>query len=192
VVGVRGVSMREDVPEQVSQSMEMLGRMPAVLTALCGGLSEVWAERNEGEGTWTVAEVIGHLVHTERVNWMPRIRMVLESGEERMFAPLDRAAHLGEERATLEAEIAAFTRLREGNLEELRALRLIGADLERRGVHPALGQVTVGELLATWTTHDLTHLHQIARILAWQNREAVGPFRKFLGVLQCDGHSRPA
>ncbi|MGB8674239.1 MAG: DinB family protein [Candidatus Acidiferrales bacterium] len=172
--------------------MALLARIPAVLNALLRDLPEAWTLRNEGENTWSAFDVVGHLIHGERTDWMPRARMVLQFGESQAFEPFDR---WGQEREiqgrSLEQLLDDFSRLRSENLDELRALNLRQEDLELRGRHPALGTVTLSELLATWAIHDLTHLHQISRILAHQYRDAVGPWEKYLGVLQCAGHSAP-
>jgi hypothetical protein len=177
--------MRHDLQE----TMALLGRTPAALDVLTRGLPEMWTMRNEGEGTWSVFDVVGHLISGER-DWMPRVRMILESGERRTFEPFDRSGHVQEGRGkSLEFLLDEFARLRSENLGELKALNLGQEDLERRGRHPAFGVVTLSELLATWATHDLTHLHQISRIMAHQYREAVGPWSAYLGVLQCAGHS---
>jgi len=142
----------------------------------------------------SACDVVGHLIHAERVDWMPRARMILQFGETRAFEPFDRWGQIREsEGKSLGHLLHEFARLRRENLAELRALNLRPEDLERRGRHPALGVVTLSELLATWAAHDLTHLHQISRIMAHQYREAVGPWSAYLGVLQCAGHreSRP-
>jgi len=136
---------------------------------------------------------VGHLIHGERTDWMPRAKMILEFGEERTFEPFDRRAQERESRGRSLGELLdQFARVRSKNLAELQALKLRPEDLARRGRHPALGVVTLSELLATWAAHDLTHLHQISRIMAYQYREAVGPWSKFLGVMHCAGHSADA
>ena len=174
----------------LQQTMALLTRTPAALDALLRGLPETWTMRSEGEDTWSVFDVVGHLIDGERVNWLPRARMILESGESRTFEPFDRLGHVREGRGkTLEQLLDEFTRLRQENVGELSALNLRREDLERRGRHPAFGVVTLLELLATWATHDLTHLHQVSRIMAHQYRESVGPWSAYLGVLQCAGHS---
>ena len=174
----------------LQQTMALLTRTPAALDALLRGLPETWTMRSEGEDTWSVFDVVGHLIDGERVNWIPRVRMILESGESRTFEPFDRLGHVREGRGkTLEQLLDEFTRLRQENVGELSALNLRREDLERRGRHPAFGVVTLSELLATWATHDLTHLHQVSRIMAHQYRESVGPWSAYLGVLQCAGHS---
>ena len=174
----------------LQQTMALLTRTPAALDALLRGLPETWTMRSEGEDTWSVFDVVGHLIDGERVNWIPRARMILESGESRTFEPFDRLGHVREGRGkTLEQLLDEFTRLRQENVGELSALNLRREDLERRGRHPAFGVVSLSELLATWATHDLTHLHQVSRIMAHQYRESVGPWSAYLGVLQCAGHS---
>jgi hypothetical protein len=174
----------------LENTIALLTRTPAVLNALLRDLPEIWTSRNEGENTWSPFDVIGHLIYGERADWMPRTKMILEFGETRAFEPFDRLGHVKESRGkSLEQLLDEFARLRSENLTELRALNLKPEDLDLRGRHPALGVVTLSELLATWPVHDLTHLHQISRIMASQYRAAVGPWNQYLGVLQCAGHS---
>jgi hypothetical protein len=180
--------MEHDLP----QTIALLTRTPATLNALLRNLPETWTFRNEGENTWSAFDVVGHLIHGERTDWMPRAKMVLQFGETKAFEPFDRLGHVRESRGkSLGQLLDEFARLRSENLDQLRALNLRHEDLARRGRHPALGLVTLSELLATWAVHDLTHLHQISRIMARQYREAVGPWSAYLGVLQCSGHSAP-
>jgi hypothetical protein len=144
----------------------------------------------EGEKTFNAYQVIGHLAHGERADWMPRVKMILEFGESRAFVPFDRFAQDRESAGkTLPQLLDEFADLREQNLNELRGLDLSAEQMQLRGKHPRLGTVTLAQLLATWAGHDMTHVHQIARIMANQYREAVGPWNVFLGVLQCNGHS---
>lgn len=176
--------------QNLDQSISLLSRTPTVLNALLCDLPEAWTNHNEGENTWTVFDVLGHLVHTERVDWMPRAKRLLEFGETMPFDPVDRWAQTRQnQNQTLTSLLDEFGRLRSVTLSGLRELNLHQKDLEKRGRHPALGPVTLSQLLAAWTVHDLTHLHQISRILAHQYREAVGPWSAYLGVLQCAGHS---
>jgi hypothetical protein len=171
-------------------TIALLARTPAVLNALLRDLPEAWAFRNEGENTWSAFDVVGHLIHGERTDWMPRARMILQFGEARAFEPFDRWAQKRESHGKALGQLLdEFARLRTANLDALRALNLRPEDFERRGRHPALGVVTLSELLATWATHDMTHLHQIARVMAHQYGEAVGPWSAYLGVLHCAGHS---
>lgn len=172
------------------QTMALLGRTPAVLGTLLRELSAEWTESNEGDGTWSAKQVIAHLIHCERVDWLARAKRILEFGESKAFDPLDRAAHLKTNSDTPLPELLdEFARLRAANLEALRSMRLGPEELVLKGKHPALGSLTLAELLAAWTVHDMTHLHQVSRILAVQYREACGPFSAYLGVLKCDGHS---
>jgi len=168
----------------------LLARTPGVLDVLLRDLQETWTLQNEGENTWSAFDVVGHLIHCERADWMPRVKMILQFGESQTFAPFDRWGHLQESRGkSLGQRLDEFGRLRSENLSELRSLNLRPEDLDRRGRHPAFGPVTLSALLATWATHDLTHLHQISRVMAHQYREAVGPWSVYLGVLKCAGHS---
>jgi DinB superfamily len=177
----------------LQHTMSLLTRTPAALDALLRDLPEMWTLRNEGENSWSAFDVVGHLIHAERTNWIPRVRVVLQFGENQPFAPFDRWAQVRETQGkVLEQLLDEFAHLRSESLGELRALNLRREDLELRGRHPTLGVVTLSELLATWAAHDLTHLHQISRIMAHQYREAVGPWSRYLGVLQCAGHSSPA
>ena len=176
----------------LEHTISLLTRTPATLNALLRDLPESWTLRNEGEDTWSAFEVVGHLIHGERTDWMPRARTILQFGETRSFEPFDRLAQLREsEGKSLAQLLDEFARLRSVNLDEMRALKLQQDDLDRCGRHPALGAVTLSQLLATWAVHDLTHVHQVSRILAHQYREAVGPWSKYLGVLRCAGHSSP-
>lgn len=180
------------MPHELEHTISLLTRTPAALNAFLRELPEIWTSRNEGEKTMSAFDVVGHLIHAERANWMPRAKMILEFGETQGFAPFDRWAQMRESQGkSLGQLLDEFARLRAKNLHELCAMNLSQEDLERRGRHPALGTVTLSELLATWAAHDLTHLHQISRIMAHQYRGAVGPFREFLGVLKCAGHSSP-
>ena len=174
----------------LDHTIALLERTPAALDALLRDLPEEWTLRNEGENTWTVYDVVGHLIYADRADWMPRARRILEFGEAKPFDPFDREGHLREcQGKSLTQLLDEFKEVRHGRLNELRGLNLAHSDLRLRGRHPALGVVTLSELLATWAAHDMTHLHQISRVIAHQYRESVGPFGAYLGVLQCAGHS---
>jgi DinB superfamily len=171
-------------------TVALLRRTPGALDALLRGLPSEWITRNEGEGTWNAIEIVGHLAHGEMTNWMPRVRWVLKDGESRSFEPFDRTGFwkLIEGRE-LGAVLDDFARLRTQSLAELAELGLHPEDMARTGRHPVFGTVTMSQLLATWAAHDANHLHQLARVLAHQYRQAVGPFSAFLGVMSCDAHS---
>jgi len=174
----------------LNQAFALLSRTPMALNALLRDLPGTWTHSNEGGDSWTATQVIGHLVHCERVDFLARAQRILEFGETRAFDPLDRFAHLKESKdATLPALLDEFARLRAANIEELRTQHLDSARLALRGLHPALGTVTLSQLLSSWAVHDMTHLHQISRILAYQYRDSVGPWSTYLGVLKCNAHS---
>jgi hypothetical protein len=176
--------------QNLEHTIALLARTPATLDALLRDLPDVWTESNEGGDSWSAQTVVAHLIHGEYEDWLPRARMILQSGEGKAFVPFEREAHVRyAEGKTLRQLLDEFARMRAGNLDGLRALQLTSEDLKRRGRHPAFGSVTLSELLATWAAHDMTHLHQISRIMAYQYREAVGPWSRFLGVMQCTGHS---
>ena len=190
----RGITLQTDrigpMEHNLSDTMALLNLMPRALDALLRDLPEMWTGRNEGGESWTVYDVVGHLIHGERTDWMPRAKMILQFGETRAFEPFDRLAQQRESQGkSLDQLVDEFIALRALNLDELRTLNLESEDLRRRGMHPALGVVTLSQLLATWAAHDLTHLHQISRIMANQYRAAVGPWSPYLGVLRCTGHS---
>jgi hypothetical protein len=176
--------------QDLQQTMSLLTRTPATLNALLRDLPEAWTMRNEGDNSWNAFEVVGHLIHGDRTDWMTRAKIILQFGESQPFPPFDRLGHIRESQGkSLEQLLDEFAHLRSDNLRELRALSLKPKDLELRGQHPALGAVTLSQLLATWAVHDLTHLHQLSRIMAHQYRDTVGPWSAYLGVLQCAGHS---
>jgi hypothetical protein len=179
----------------LSEAIAILTRTPATLDALLRGMPDLWVHGNEGRNkngkdTWSPFDIVGHLIVGERTDWMPRARIILQHGEARPFDPFDRFAQEKESQGkSLEQLLHEFARLRRENLAALQALNLQPEDLTRRGTHPELGVVTLSELLATWAVHDLTHLHQLSRVMAHQYRNAVGPWSAYLGVLHCNGHS---
>jgi hypothetical protein len=168
----------------IDDAVAILSRTPATLDALLRGLPNGWIAAHEGGETWSPFDVIGHLIHGERTDWVPRAKIILEHGEARAFDKFDRFAQFavsqGRTLASLLDELAA---LRQENLRELMALRLTEADLERRGQHPELGVVTLRQLLATWVAHDLDHVVQISRVLARQYSDEVGPWRAYLRII---------
>jgi len=176
---------------RVDDALAVLSRTPVTLRSLLDGLSDDWTQNDEGADSWSPYDVIGHLIHGERTDWMGRARIILEAGEEREFEPFDRFAMFEESRGkTLTELLETFERLREGNLADLRALKLDEGELERRGRHPDLGAVTLRQLLATWVVHDLGHIAQISRTMAKQYRDEVGAWRAYLPVLEAGGGSQ--
>jgi hypothetical protein len=175
---------------RLDHTIALLERTPGALDELLRGLPAEWTDANEGGDSWGPQEIVAHLAHADRTDWIPRVHHLLEFGETQPFPPFDR---LGQRTAmegkSLAQVLEDFTAARASALDQLRALNLGPADLDRCGTHPAFGPVTLGQLLATWAAHDLTHLHQISRVMAHQYRDAVGPWSRFLGVMHCDGHS---
>jgi hypothetical protein len=165
------------------EAMEVLERTPRVLELFLEGLSPGWLGANEGEGTWNPVEVVDHLIEGEKHNWMPRLKFMLEKGEEEPFPPFDRFSHLEKEEQTVARKLKEFKEMRDENLSLLREL-MGGEDrLEAAGKHPAFGTVKARELVSTWAVHDLTHLAQITRVMAERYREDVGPWVEYLGIL---------
>lgn len=176
--------------QTMDRTIALLQRTPRTLDALLRDLPDEWTRTNEGHNTWSAYDVVGHLIHGERTGWIPRATMILEFGETRTFERVDRLAQERESQGqSLTQLLDEFARARSTSLENLQSMKLQPDDLDRRGRHPVFGPVTLGQLLATWAAHDLTHIHQISRVMAHQYREAVGPWTVFLGVLQCTGHS---
>jgi DinB superfamily len=172
------------MPFRVESAIEVLESTPRTLEAWLSGLSPEWLASNEGPETFSPLDVLGHLIHGEKTDWIPRARIILEHGESKPFEPFDRFAFRSEQAGVgLPTLLETFARLRASNLRELRSLDLGTAQLARRGTHPALGTVTLEQLLSTWVVHDLGHLAQIARVMAKQYREDVGPWREYLPVL---------
>jgi hypothetical protein len=178
------------MPHNLQETISLLDRTPAALNALLRDLPETWTMHNEGENTWSAFDILGHLIVGERTDWMVRTKLILEFGESKPFEKFDRWAQERESQGKSLAQLLdEFARVRAENLSELRGLNLQPKDLEKRGTHSALGVVTLSQLLATWAAHDLTHLHQLSRVMAYQYSDAVGPWKQYLGVLQCQGHS---
>jgi hypothetical protein len=174
----------------LADALALLIRTPATLNALLRGLPDIWVRGNEGGDTWSAFDIVGHLIVGERTDWIPRVRIILEQGEARQFDPFDRLAQFEENQGkSLDQLLDDFARLRSENLSALETLNLQHDDWTRRGKHPSLGVVTLSELVATWAVHDLTHIHQLSRVISHQYRNAVGPWSAYLGVLQCAGHS---
>jgi DinB superfamily len=169
---------------QLDGALPVLRRTPAVLRALLGDLPDQWTRATEGPGTWSPFDIVGHLIHGERTDWVPRAEHILRHGDAVPFAPFDRDAMFAlSQGLSLASLLDTFAVLRSQNLERLVALRLTAGDLERRGLHPELGPVTMGQHLATWTAHDLSHVGQVVRVMARQYKEAVGPWRVYLPLL---------
>jgi hypothetical protein len=170
---------------ELVHAIDVLRRTPATLNSLLRDLPEPWLLQNEGPETWSPYDVIGHLVHGEETDWIPRAKIILEHGETRPFEPFDRVAMFDESKGKSIVELLdRFAQLRAENLRELESLNLTAELLDKRGRHPELGVVTLKQLLSTWVVHDLGHVRQVVRVMSKQYREAVGPWKAYLSILE--------
>ena len=168
----------------LDDAITILERTPPTMGALLAGLPETWVRATEGDGTWSPYEVIGHLIHGERTDWIPRARHIM-AGDSRPFEPFDRTAQFTDSQdKSLSELLVTFAELRQENLATLLEMNVTNEDLNRRGLHPELGGVTLGQLLATWVVHDLDHVSQIARTMAKVYSEATGPWSAYLSILR--------
>ena len=169
---------------QIEPAIEVLRTTPATLNSLLRDLSVPWLSQNEGPETWSPFDIVGHLIHGEETDRIPRAKMILEQGEDRPFEPFDRFAMFEKSKGKSIAQLLdTFAQLREVNLQQLEMMKLTASDFEKRGRHPELGVVTLRQLLATWVVHDLGHVAQAARVMAKQYRTEVGPWQQYLPVL---------
>jgi len=169
---------------KLAEATQMLERTPGLLNQMLRSLPEGWLRATEGENTWCCYDVVGHLIHGELTDWLPRVRIILEHGESRSFEPFDRLAMFREERTQpIGGLLDRFKQLREQNLAALRSLHLGSEDFSRTGIHPALGTVTLRQLLSSWVVHDLSHISQMSRVLAKQYAIEVGPWKAYMGIL---------
>lgn len=172
------------MPFQLNHALEILERTPIVITQLLSGLSKDWIYQHEGPNTWSPFDIVGHLIHGEKTDWLPRLEIILAEDTDKSFAPFDRFAQFEASKGKdLEQLLDEFKQLRRQNLARLRTKNLSREDLTRTGIHPDFGPVTLEQLLATWTVHDLNHIAQVARVMAKQYTDAVGPWQAYLGVL---------
>jgi hypothetical protein len=169
----------------LDECLSVLMRTPRVFDALLRDLPEAWTSATEGAGTWSPYVVAGHLIHAEKADWMPRLDIILKHGPARPFDAFDREAQFRDsDGKSLPTLLDEFSSLRRDNLARLRAMNLEPAQFELEGAHPSLGKVTVRQLLATWTAHDLAHLLQVSRVMAKRYKQDVGPWAEFLSVMK--------
>lgn len=170
---------------KLNDATAVLERTPETLITLLRDLPDAWLIQNEGPDTWSPYDIVGHLIHAEETDWIPRAKIILEYGEERAFEPFDRLAMFEKFKGRSIADLLdTFTRMRADSLHDLQRMNLTPELLEKRGKHPELGVVTLKQLLATWVVHDLGHIRQVVRVMAKQYREAVGPWKAYLTVLE--------
>lgn len=170
---------------EINKAIEILERTPSTLASLLKGISQAWLKHNEGENTWSPYEIVGHLIHGEKTDWIPRAKIMLSNSENKTFEPFDRFAQSREnQERPIEELLDEFEKLRRENLAELTSFQLDHAKLAKKGTHPELGEVNLQELLSTWVVHDLGHLAQIARVMAKQYKDEVGAWGAYLGILK--------
>jgi hypothetical protein len=170
---------------ELEHATQILSRTPATLKSLLLDLSEPWLVQNEGGETWSPYDILGHLIHAEHTDWIPRAKIILEQGEARAFDPFDRFAMFDDSKGKSAPELLdTFAQLRTRSLQDLEAMNLTADLLEKRGRHPEFGVVTMKQLLATWVVHDLGHIRQVVRVMAKQYRDEVGPWKAYLAVLE--------
>ncbi|MEO9802464.1 MAG: DinB family protein [Reichenbachiella sp.] len=168
----------------LNKSLEILKKTPSTLQTMIGGLSEDWTSKNEGGDTWSVYDVLGHIIHGEKTDWIPRLEIILSTSGDRRFKVFDRFAQFGDSKGkSLDDLLKEFGELRDNNLEILKSKQLNEEQLDRKGIHPEFGEVTTRQLLSTWVVHDLNHFSQISRVMAYQYKTEVGPWVKYLGIL---------
>ena len=168
----------------IDKAMPILERTPAIVTMLLKDLDDEWIYNNEGPDTWSPFDVVGHYIHGEKTDWIPRLNIILGDQDDKRFVPFDRFAQFRDSKdKNLDELLDEFARLRRENLEKLKKVKLDAATLSKKGIHPAFGEVTLEELLSSWVVHDLGHISQIARVIAKQYKEAVGPWTAYMGIL---------
>lgn len=179
------ISRRSLAAFRFADALPVLRRTPVVLRAWLADLPPPWTAATEGPGTWSPYDVVGHLIHGERTDWIPRVEHILRHGDAVPFPVFDREAMFSASRGKTLAELLdTFEELRRESLARLDALHLTESDLSRRGLHPELGPVTLGQHLATWVVHDMSHLGQVVRTMARQYAQAVGPWKAYLSILR--------
>jgi len=170
---------------EIENAVAVLSATPGTLRALLGGLSDGWTSSSDNSDSWQAFDVVGHLIHGEETDWITRARIILEQGENRTFVPFDRFAQFDNSKGkSLSDLLAEFEEARAKSLSELQSWNLTDEQLELKGMHPELGEVTLGQLLATWVVHDLNHIRQIATAMARRYDAEVGPWKEYLSILK--------
>ena len=169
---------------ETNKSIQILEKTPSVLQALLENMDEEWVMNNEGPETFSPYDIVGHLIHGEKTDWVPRAKIILDHGLSKPFEPYDRFAQYEESKGkTIAQLLEEFELLRKQNIQWLQSLNLTKEDFEKKGMHPSLGEVSLKNLLSTWVVHDLTHIAQITRVMAKQYKEEMGPWPQFFRIL---------
>ncbi|WP_299363556.1 DinB family protein [Winogradskyella sp.] len=168
----------------LTDALEVLEQTPRTLKSFLGHLSDQWLYNNEGEDTWSPYDIVGHLIHGEKTDWIPRLKVILGNSKNKTFTPFNRFAQFENSKGKSMAQLLdEFSALRQVNLQTLKALNLSKTQLQLKGIHPELGEVNLSQLLATWVTHDLAHIAQISRVMAKQYKTEVGPWMAYISIL---------
>lgn len=169
----------------IDQALQVLERTPTVIKDLLQGLDEDWVMQNEGADTWSCYDIVGHYINGEKTDWIPRMKIILGNNEDKHFIPFDRFAQFRDSKGkSLNQLLEEFAVLRKKNIEILKSTPLTESLLDKTGIHPTFGPVTLRQLLSAWVAHDLTHIYQASRVIARQYKEEVGPWTEFIGVLK--------
>lgn len=170
---------------EIDKATQILSRTPQVIEALLKGISDDWLMNNEGENTWSAYEIVGHLIHGEMTDWIPRAKIILSNSPNKTFEPFDRFAQQRQGKARAMTDLLEeFKKLRTKNIKELLSFKIDEKTLKKKGIHPELGEVNLKELLSTWVVHDLGHISQISRVMSKQYKDEVGPWKEYLGILK--------
>lgn len=171
--------------EMLSESIKILSRTPDILTTTLNGLSDKSIYSDEGEDTWSPFDIVGHLIHGDKTDWLVRVKIILSESGDKKFKPFDRFAQFESSKGkSMEQLLSDFRSIRQKNLANLQELNITNRDMGKIGIHPVFGEVTMAQLISTWVVHDLNHIAQIARVLAKQNKENVGPWLEYLTILK--------
>ncbi|MBK7357609.1 MAG: DinB family protein [Saprospiraceae bacterium] len=172
---------------ELNKAIEILTQTPKTVESMLSGLSEEWVFVTEGDNTWSAYDIVGHLIHGEKTDWIPRMEIILSTSNERVFEPFDRFAQFQNSKdQNIQQLLSEFSALRAKNIDRLMQTRITFTDLEKTAIHPAFGTVTLSQLLSTWVVHDLNHIAQISRVLAKQYKNEVGPWTEYLKILRID------
>lgn len=173
------------MPIPVNDAVDILNRTPQILRNMLDGLPDQLVHANEGHETWSPFDVVGHLIHGEKTDWIPRLKICLSDSTNKTFHPFDRFAQYEDSKGkTLQALLTTFEQLRKENIATLKEMNLSTKDNERMAIHPSLGEITLGQLLTTWVVHDLNHISQLSRVLAHQYKDDVGLWKAYLKIIQ--------
>lgn len=170
---------------KLDDAIQILERTPQTFYTLLHNIEEKWSTNNEGAETWSPHDIIGHLIHCDLHNWIPRIQLILSSDTVRSFEPFDRFAQMNNKKqVSVDELLDEFMQIRHDAVEQLREMKITASHLNKTALHPELGTVTLSQLIATWTAHDLAHLAQTSRVMAKQYKEEVGPWKNYIRILQ--------